>query len=95
MLEIDGSEFSGSGTIVRDAVPFCILTGQEIHLRNIRAKRDKPDLRAQHLKALEAAASLCSGRLEGGTVGSMEIRFFPGKGIRGVMFAWDIGTAWN
>jgi len=31
MLEIDGSEQSGSGTIVRDAVPFCILTGQEIH----------------------------------------------------------------
>ena len=42
MLEIDGSEQSGSGTIVRDAVPFCILIGQEIHLKNIRAKRDKP-----------------------------------------------------
>jgi len=93
MLEIDGSELSGSGTIVRDAVPFCILTGQEIHLRNIRAKRDKPGLRPQHLKVLEAAVSLCSGRLEGGTVGSREIRFYPGKGIKGGAFAWDIGTA--
>ncbi len=67
MLEIDGSEHSGSGTIVRDAIPFCILTGQDIHLRNIRAKRDEPGLRPQHLKALEAAADLCIGRLEGGT----------------------------
>ena len=93
MLEIDGSEHSGSGTIVRDAIPFCILTGQEIHLRNIRAKRDKPGLRPQHLKALEAAASLCGGQLEGGTVGSREIRFHPGKVIKGGTFAWDIGTA--
>jgi RNA 3'-terminal phosphate cyclase (ATP) len=93
MLEIDGSEQSGSGTIVRDAIPFCILTGQEIHLRNIRAKRDKPGLRPQHLKALEAAASLCGGQLEGGIVGSREIRFHPGKVIKGGTFEWDIGTA--
>ena len=93
MLEIDCSENSGSGTIVSDAVPFCILTVQAIHLRNIRAKRDKPGLRPQHLKALEAAASVCGGQLEGGTVGSREIRFHPGKGIKGGTFAWDIGTA--
>jgi RNA 3'-terminal phosphate cyclase (ATP) len=93
MLEIDGSEHSGSGTIVRDAVPFCILTGQEIHLRNIRAKRDKPGLRPQHLKALEAAAILCGGKLAGGTVGSREIRFHPGKALKGGTFVWDIGTA--
>jgi RNA 3'-terminal phosphate cyclase (ATP) len=93
VLEIDGSEYSGSGTIVRDAVPFCILTGQDIHLRNIRVKRDKPGLRPQHLKALEAAAGLCDGKLEGGTVGSREIRFYPGNKIKGGTHTWDIGTA--
>jgi RNA 3'-terminal phosphate cyclase (ATP) len=93
MLEIDGSEQSGSGTIVRDAVPYCILTGQEIHLKNIRAKRDKPGLRPQHLKVLQAAASLCGGKLSGGTVGSKEIRLRPGKAIKGGTFTWDIGTA--
>ncbi len=93
MIEIDGSEHSGSGTIVRDAVPFCILTGQAIHLRNIRAKRDKPGLRPQHLKALEAAANLCDGKLAGGTVGSREIWFHPGKALKGGTFVWDIGTA--
>ena len=93
MLEIDGSQHSGSGTIVRDAVPFCILMEEEIHLRNIRAKRDKPGLRPQHVKVLEAAAELCGGKLDGGTVGSKEIRFHPGKAIKGGAFNWDIGTA--
>jgi RNA 3'-terminal phosphate cyclase (ATP) len=93
MIEIDGSEKSGSGTIVRDAVPFSILMGEEIHLFNIRAKREKPGLRAQHLKAMEAAAMICDGRLEGGTIGSREIRFKPGSKVKGGKFAWDIGTA--
>jgi len=93
MIEIDGSEKSGSGTIVRDAVPFSILMGEEIHLHNIRAKRDKPGLRPQHLKAMEAAAAICGGRLLGAAVGSREIRFEPGALIQGGGFAWDIGTA--
>jgi RNA 3'-terminal phosphate cyclase (ATP) len=93
MIQIDGSEKSGSGTIVRDAVPFSILMGEEIRLFNIRTKRDKPGLRPQHLKAIEAAARICDGRLEGGAVGSKEILFKPGAIIKGGKFTWDIGTA--
>jgi len=93
MLEIDGSEKSGSGTIVRDAVPFSILMGEEIHLHNIRAKRDKPGLRPQHLKAMQAAAAISQGQMEGDAVGSGEIRFKPGAILQGGKFTWDIGTA--
>ena len=93
MIEIDGSEKSGSGTIVRDAVPFSILMGEEIRLYNIRAKRDKSGLRPQHLKAMEAAGRICEGRLEGGSVGSREILFKPGPVLKGGTFTWDIGTA--
>ena len=93
MIEIDCSEKSGSGTIVRDAVPFAVLTGREIRLFNIRMKRGKPGLRPQHLKAMEAAAQVCGGRLLGGAVGAMEIRFQPGETIKGGQFKWDIGTA--
>lgn len=92
-MEIDGSQKSGSGTIVRDAVPFAILRRENLHLFNIRARRDKPGLRAQHLTAVEACAGICQGRLEGAEVGSREIRFFPGEGIRGGTYRWDIGTA--
>jgi RNA 3'-terminal phosphate cyclase (ATP) len=93
MTEIDGGQKSGSGTIVRDAVPYSILMGEGIRLYNIRTKRDKPGLRPQHLKAMEAAAQVCGGFLEGGAVGSKEIRFEPGEKIKGGSFRWDIGTA--
>jgi len=94
MIEIDGSRKSGSGTIVRDAVSLSALAAQDLHLTNIRAKRlPKPGLRAQHLQGIEAIAELCHGRLEGASIGAREIRFFPGRTIRGGHYEWDIGTA--
>jgi len=93
MLEIDGSQKSGSGTIVRDAVPFSALVGKELYIKNIRAKRDKPGLRAQHLKGIEASAQICQGQFDGAKIGSREIRFNPGEVIRGGEFNWSIGTA--
>ncbi len=93
MLTIDGSQKSGSGTIVRDAVPFAALMGKSLHLTNIRVKRPKPGLRAQHLTAIRACAELCQGELQGDRVGSLEIRFRPGKKIGGGTYRWDIGTA--
>jgi hypothetical protein len=43
MLHLDGSRFSGSGTIVRFGVPLAALTGQALHLTNIRARRAPQD----------------------------------------------------
>ena len=54
MLHLDGRSFSGSGTIVRFGVPLAALAGQDIHLTHIRARRDPPGLRPQHLKAVDA-----------------------------------------
>lgn len=93
MIEIDGSQKSGSGTIVRDVVPFSILVGKELRLKNIRVKRDKPGLRPQHLRAIEASAQICQGQVEGAAIGSKAIGFKPGKVISGGEFNWDIGTA--
>jgi RNA 3'-terminal phosphate cyclase (ATP) len=93
MITIDGSRKSGSGTIVRDAVPFSVLTREELHLTNIRGRRQKPGLRAQHLRGIEATAHICEGSLEGAEIGSKEIRFEPGTVIHGGTFTWDIGTA--
>jgi len=69
MLTIDGSQKSGSGTIVRDAVPFAALVGKALHLTNIRMKRPRPGLRAQHLAAIRACAELCQGELKGDRIG--------------------------
>jgi len=93
MLHLDGRSFSGSGTIVRFGVPLAALTGQDLHLTNVRARRHPSGLRPQHLKAVEAVTQLCQGQLEGGTIGSRELFFHPGRFLHGGNFQWDIGTA--
>ncbi|MBC7221953.1 RNA 3'-phosphate cyclase [Candidatus Bipolaricaulota bacterium] len=93
MWAIDGSQKSGSGTIVRTAVALSALLGEPLCINNIRAKRDNPGLRPQHLKAVEAVAALTQAKTEGARVGSREISFLPGKKPSGGEFFWDIGTA--
>ena len=92
-MHIDGSQKSGSGTIVRFAVGLATLLGEELHLINIRAKREKPGLRPQHLKSIQALRQISHGTLSGGEIGSNEIRFKPGGEVKGGYYEWDIGTA--
>lgn len=93
MIHVDGAQKSGSGTIVRFAVGLAALLGEELALTNIRAKREKPGLRTQHLKAVQALAEICKGSLMDAKIGSMELRFKPGHGVPGGYYEWDIGTA--
>src|SRR5574341_715177 len=93
MLTIDGSRYSGSGTIVRQAVAFSALTGQAIHMINARAKRDKPGLRPQHIRVVEAIAELVNGHAEGLTQGSQEFTFRPNRLKIGRHYHWNIGSA--
>ena len=93
MLEIDGSQKSGSGTIVRVALSLAALLGHEVRLVNIRARRPNPGLRHQHLAAARALAELCDGSLEGDSVGSRALFFRPGRALRGGRYRWDIGSA--
>jgi len=93
MIYIDGSAKSGSGTIVRYAIALSSLLGEEIHIDNIRAKRDKPGLRPQHLASVKACARVCGAHVEGAIVNSKEIVYKPGGKIKGGYYQWEIGTA--
>ena len=93
MIQVDGSAHSGSGTLLRYAVALATLLGEPLHMTRIRAKREKPGLRPQHLQALRACFSLSDGELEGAEVGSTEITFKPGHTLKTGDFRWDIGTA--
>jgi len=93
MISVDGGAKSGSGTIVRYSLALASLLGQEIRIQNIRAKRDKPGLRAQHLKVIQACREMCHGVVSDAAVGSKEITYIPRERFKGGEYHWDIGTA--
>lgn len=93
MVEIDGSQKSGSGTFVRDAIPYAVLLGQGVRLVNIRARRDRPGLRPQHLGVVQACAQWSRARIRGAAKGSSEIEFVPQQRPEGGELRWDIGTS--
>ena len=92
MIEIDGSMGEGGGQVLRSALSLSLLTGKAIRLRNIRANREKPGLRPQHLLAVQAAGQISKARIEGDRVGSQRITFASGPVIPGE-YHFDIGTA--
>ena len=92
MIEIDGSLMEGGGQIIRTSIALSAITKKPVHIFNIRAKRDKPGLRAQHLNAIKAAAMLCNAECKGLSISSGEIEFIP-KEIIGRTLSIDIGTA--
>jgi RNA 3'-terminal phosphate cyclase (ATP) len=93
VIEIDGSRYSGSGTLVRQAVVFSALTGQAVRIFNARARRTKPGLRTQHVRVVEAIRDLVGARVEGVIPGSREILFRPGALAGGEQYRWDMGSA--
>ncbi|MCD6323935.1 MAG: RNA 3'-terminal phosphate cyclase, partial [Desulfurococcales archaeon] len=83
MLTVDGSYGEGGGQILRTSAALSCITGQEVKVVNIRAKRKNPGLRNQHITALKAAAKLCRAEVEGLTLGSKTVIFRPGGIVSG------------
>jgi RNA 3'-phosphate cyclase len=92
LIEIDGGQKSGSGTILRLAVALAAIRGEPLHICNIRQNRPQPGLKPQHLEAVLTAARLCDAELRGATLNSRELWFTPRK-IRGGRIEAEIGTA--
>ena len=92
MLEVDGSQKSGSGTILRLSIALAGILGEPLHIYNIRKRRSQPGLRPQHLEATLTAAKLCNAEIKGATLGSRELWFKPSE-IRGGEIHAEIGTA--
>jgi RNA 3'-terminal phosphate cyclase (ATP) len=92
MIEIDGSQKSGSGTILRFSVALAAIMQQPLHIFNIRQNRPQPGLKHQHLEAVLTVAKLCRAKVQGATLGSRELWFTPRQIVGGNIEA-EIETA--
>lgn len=92
MIELDGSAGEGGGQILRTSLTLSMITSQAFRIRNIRANRQPPGLRRQHLSAVRAAAIACGASVTHAEVGSTSLEFSPGRANGGV-YDFDIGTA--
>lgn len=90
---IDGSEGEGGGQILRTALTLSVFTGKSVHLRRIRAGRQRPGLAPQHLASVRAAAAICNAEVEGDERGSTDLGFRPRTGPQPGAYTFEIGTA--
>jgi RNA 3'-phosphate cyclase len=92
LIEIDGSYGEGGGQILRTAVSLSALTLQPIRISNIRAGRQNPGLRPQHIAGIELVGALVDAKINGLKEGSSQVEFTPKRRLGG-RFSYDIGTA--
>jgi RNA 3'-terminal phosphate cyclase (ATP) len=91
LLTIDGSLGEGGGQILRTSLSLAAITGVTVKITNIRASREKPGLRPQHLTGALAVAEICGAEIEGAEVGSSEIIFRPRR-IRPGNYEFDVSS---
>lgn len=91
-LEIDCSFGEGGGQILRSSLSLSLVCQKSIRLFNIRAKRPKPGLRAQHLVCVLSASEISGSKTKGEERGSKELEFVPGR-VQSGNYHFRIGTA--
>lgn len=92
-VTIDGSFGEGGGQILRTSLSLAARTGKPLVVENVRARRSKPGLQAQHLTAVRAAAQLCGAFVEGAELGATRFTFTPQMPVQAGHCTFDIGTA--
>jgi RNA 3'-terminal phosphate cyclase (ATP) len=90
-VELDGSEGEGGGQVLRTALSLGLITGRKFRISRIRARRDPPGLRPQHLACVRGAEAL-GGSASGVEVGASELTFEPRPVKRGE-YLLEVGSA--
>ncbi len=92
MIDIDGSMGEGGGQVLRSCLSLSLATAQPFEISNIRLRRKKPGLRAQHLAAVELAAKIGLANVKGAEINSTSLYFSP-QTIKPGKYTCQIGTA--
>lgn len=69
----------GGGQILRTALSLSVITQRSVRIFNIRAKRPNPGLAQQHFHIIRALKEISQAKIEGFSLGSQEIKFFPSQ----------------
>ncbi|HYB76405.1 MAG TPA: RNA 3'-terminal phosphate cyclase [Nitrososphaerales archaeon] len=77
-LDVDGSYGEGGGQILRTALSFSVITGKPVRVSNIRAGRESPGLKRQHVSSLKVLGAVFDSKFEGVEEGSSRVTFIPG-----------------
>jgi RNA 3'-phosphate cyclase len=91
-LDVDGSYGEGGGQILRTALALSVITSRPVRISKIRAGREVPGLRRQHVSSLKVLSAVFNSRLEGVEEGSSEVSFVPGP-PRARSISLDMKTA--
>jgi RNA 3'-phosphate cyclase len=91
-VEVDGSEGEGGGQILRSALSFAAILRRPVRVTKVRAGREVPGLKRQHVSAVKVLAQVFGGDLTGATEGSSTVTFVPGA-PRLNSLSLDMGTA--
>lgn len=92
MIEINGSYGEGGGQILRNAIALSTVIKKPIKIKNIRANRPNPGIKAQHYVAIKSIQELSNAEIRGLEIGSSKLTFIPGD-FKGGDYKFEIGTA--
>jgi RNA 3'-terminal phosphate cyclase (ATP) len=93
LITIDGSYGEGGGQVLRTSLSLSALLGEAVRIENIRAKRPKPGLQAQHLTGVLATAQVCNAELKGAELGSQTLTFAPQSPPQAGDYTFDVAEA--
>lgn len=88
-IVIDGAYGEGGGQVLRSSLALSLVTGKPFQVINLRAKRKNPGLAPQHLTTVRAAARIAEAHVEGDSLGSQRLTFYPGS-LRPGQYTFDV-----
>jgi RNA 3'-terminal phosphate cyclase (ATP) len=92
LIQIDGSLGEGGGQIVRSSLALSLVTRQPVTINRVRAGRERPGLKRQHVTAVQAARKISNAQVDGVEVGSSRLVFKPGP-VQSGDYTFRITTA--